>query len=224
MIKFSNVHKKYANGHDALKRASLNIDSGEMVFLTGHSGAGKSTLLKLIAGLENVTRGDVWVNSQDLAKMTPRKLPKFRRDIGIVLQNPHLIPDQTVFDNVALPLILEGFSKVEMGKRVRGALDKVGLLQKELYLPEELSTGEQQRVGLARAVVNKPVLLLADEPTGNLDPELSREIMQLFTDFNNVGTTVLIATHDVELINEFPFRVINIEQGQLSEANNVKVA
>jgi cell division transport system ATP-binding protein len=220
MIHFEKVSKRYPNGHEGLKKINLDVNAGEMVFLTGHSGAGKSTLLKLIAGLELATFGQIEVNGQNLEKLNARKLPKFRRDIGIVLQNPHLIPDQTLFENVALPLIIEGYTENDIGKRVRAALDKVGLLHKEHFLPEELSTGEQQRVGLARAVVNKPTLLLADEPTGNLDPELSLEIMRLFKDFNLVGTTVLIATHDIELINEFDTRVLHIEHGQLSEASN----
>ena len=171
----------------------------------------------MIAGIETATRGDIWVDNQELRTLPARHLPRLRRRIGIVLQNPHLIHDQTAFENVALPLVIEGFNAIEIGKRVRAALDKVGLLEKEDYLPDELSTGEQQRLGLARAVVNKPVLLLADEPTGNLDPDLSREIMQLFSDFNNVGTTVLIATHDIALIKEFNQPVLHIEQGVLTE-------
>lgn len=220
MIKLNNVTKKYANGYEAIRQLSFTLESGKMVFLTGHSGAGKSTILKLIAGLEKPTRGDVWVNNQDLKKLSRKKLAAFRRDMGIVLQDPHLIADQTVFENIALPLIIEGFSRIEIGKRVRAALDKVGLLEKENYLPGELSTGQRQRIGLARAVVNKPVLLLADEPTGNLDPDLSREMMQLFSDFNQLGTTVLVATHDVELIQEFNYPVIHIEQGRLSEVHH----
>lgn len=220
MIKFENVRKRYPNGHDGLKNINLTIHQGEMVFLTGHSGAGKSTLLKLIAGLELATSGSINVNGHALKNLSSRKMPKFRRDIGIVLQNPHLIADQTVFDNVALPLVIAGFSENDIGKRVRAGLEKVGLLKKEHYLPEELSTGEQQRIGLARAVVNKPSLLVADEPTGNLDPELSLEIMRLFKDFNLVGTTVLIATHDVGLINQFNARTLHLEQGALCENNN----
>ena len=217
MIKFENVRKRYPNGHDGLKNINLTIDQGEMVFLTGHSGAGKSTLLKLIAGLELASAGNIEVNGHVLKNLSSRRMPKFRRDIGIVLQNPHLIADQTVFENVALPLVIAGFSENDIGKRVRAALEKVGLLKKEHFLPEELSTGEQQRIGLARAVVNKPKLLVADEPTGNLDPELSLEIMRLFKDFNLVGTTVLIATHDVDLINQFNARTLHLEQGSLCE-------
>ena len=221
MIKFNNVTKKYSNGHEAVKNFSFNINTGEMVFLTGHSGAGKTTLLKLIGALEIASFGHIEVNQHKLANLSPRKIPKFRRDIGIVLQNPHLIPGQTVYENIALPLILEGYTKNEIGKRVRASLEKVGLLTKKYFLPEELSTGEQQRIGLARAVVNKPALLLADEPTGNLDPDLSREIMHLFKDFNDIGTTVLIATHDVKLIDEFDCRTLHIESGQLLEQPHV---
>ncbi len=220
MIEFKNVTKKYRNGHEAVKNFSFTIAEGEMAFLTGHSGAGKTTLLKLIGALEIATFGHIEVNRHKLANLTPRKIPKFRRDIGIVLQDPHLIPDQTVYENIALPLIIEGYSKNEVGKRVRASLEKVGLLAKVHFLPEELSTGEQQRIGLARAVVNKPVLLLADEPTGNLDPDLSREIMCLFKDFNDIGTTVLIATHDVKLIGEFNCRILHIESGQLLDSGN----
>lgn len=220
MIKFENVRKRYPNGHEGLRNINLAIDQGEMVFLTGHSGAGKSTLLKLIAGLEMTTAGNIEVNGHSLREIGPGKMAKFRRDIGIVLQNPHLIAEKTIFENVALPLIIAGYSENEIGKRVRAALEKVGLLKKEHFLPEELSTGEQQRVGLARGVVNKPSIVLADEPTGNLDPELSLEIMRLFKDFNLVGTTVLIATHDVELINQFNSRVLHLEQGTLCGAND----
>lgn len=220
MISFEKVSKRYPNGHEGLKNANFKIKPGEMVFLTGHSGAGKSTILKLIAGLEIASSGVINVNGHDLSTIDQREMPQFRREIGMVLQNPHLIADQTIYDNVALPLIIAGFNENDIGKRVRAGLDKVGLLKKEHFLPEELSTGEQQRVGLARAVVNKPTLLLADEPTGNLDPDLSLEIMRLFKAFNSVGTTILIASHDVELIKQFNCRVLHIEQGELSEASN----
>lgn len=220
MINFNNVSKKYRNGFEALKKATFNIERGEMCFLTGHSGAGKSTLLKLAAGLETASFGHVEVNGKSLAKLPRKKMPAFRRDIGIVLQNPHLIPQQTVYDNVALPLIIAGLNKNEIGKRVRAGLDKVGLLSKENFYPDELSTGEAQRIGLARAVVAKPALLLADEPTGNLDPELSLEIIRLFRDFNHVGTTILIATHDIELIKPFNCRTLHIEQGIITEGGD----
>ena len=217
MIHFNKVTKKYRNNHEALKSVSFAMENGEMVFLTGHSGAGKSTLLKLIGALERPTFGQIMVNGQNLIKLNRKEIPAFRRNVGIVLQNPHLIAEQTVFENVALPLIIEGYRPAEIGKRVRASLDKVGLLAKENCLPEELSTGEAQRISLARAVVHKPLLLLADEPTGNLDPDLSLEIMRLFKDFNLVGTTVLIATHDVELISQFNCRTLHIEQGELHE-------
>ena len=188
---------------------------GQMAFLTGHSGAGKSTLLKLIALLERSSRGQIFINGQNLAKISRRRIPYYRRNIGIIFQDHQLLFDRTVFDNVALPLIIAGQPQREIGKRVRAALDKVGLLSKEKLYPITLSGGEQQRVGIARAVVNKPLLLLADEPTGNLDPELSRDIMHLFEEFRQVGVTVLIASHDLALIQTLPNRILTLRQGQL---------
>jgi cell division transport system ATP-binding protein len=224
MIEFNNVSKKYRNGFEALKQATFKIQRGEMCFLTGHSGAGKSTILKLIASLETASFGHIEVNNQSLINVSRREIPAFRRKIGIVLQNPHLIPEQTVAENVALPLIIDGLSKNEIAKRVRAGLDKVNLLDKEHFFPEELSTGEQQRVSLARAVASKPDLILADEPTGNLDPELSLEILRLFRDFNHIGTTILIATHDIDLISQFNCRILHVEHGiirtQETNANN----
>ena len=189
--------------------------AGEMAFLTGHSGAGKSSLLKLIALLERSSRGQVIINNQNLAKISRRRIPYFRRNIGIIFQDHQLLFDRTVYDNVALPLIIAGFSHRDIGKRVRAALDKVGLLNKEKKYPITLSGGEQQRVGIARAVVNKPPLILADEPTGNLDPELSAEIMGLFQDFSDVGVTVLVATHDLALISQLPYRMLTLKNGKL---------
>ena len=215
MIKFSKVTKKYRHQQEAVRDIDLIVEDKEMVFLTGHSGAGKSTILKLAAALEKASYGRIEVNNVNLSTLKYKDIPKFRSHIGIVLQNPHLISERTIFDNVALPLIIAGYSENDIGKRVRDAIDKVSLLSKEKLFPEELSTGEQQRIGLARAVVNKPTLLLADEPTGNLDPDLSREIMNLFKEFNEVGTTVLIATHDVELIKSFNCRTLHIEQGKI---------
>ena len=215
MIQFINASKRYPGGYDALLNLSLNIDAGEMVFLTGHSGAGKSTLLKLIALMERCTRGQVIINGQNTAKVNRRRIPYYRRDIGIIFQDHQLLFDRTVFDNVALPLVIAGYPHREIGKRVRAALDKVGLLSMEKKTPIMLSGGEQQRVGIARAVVNKPPLLLADEPTGNLDPELSRGIMQLFEDFSQVGVTVLVASHDIALIKSMPHRILALKQGQL---------
>ena len=216
MIHFINACKRYESGFDALLNINLHITPGEMVFLTGHSGAGKSSLLKLIALMERPSRGQVLVNNQNLSKVSRRRIPFYRRNIGIIFQDHQLLFDRTVFDNVALPLIIAGYSRRDIGKRVRAALDKVGLLNKEKMYPITLSGGEQQRVGIARAVVNKPPLLLADEPTGNLDPELSSEIMTLFQDFSNVGVTVLVATHDLALISELNYRILTLKQGQLA--------
>ncbi len=200
MIQFNNVSKRYENGHDALKHVNMNLDKGEMAFLTGHSGAGKSTLLKLISLVERSTRGEVLVNGIDLSKVPNRRIPYVRRNIGMIFQDHRLLFDRSVYDNVALPLIIAGYQHKEIGRRVRAALDKVGLLTKEKLEPIMLSGGEQQRVGIARAIVNKPPIVLADEPTGNLDPELSTEIMGLFQQFNQVGVSLLIASHDLGLI------------------------
>jgi cell division transport system ATP-binding protein len=215
MIRFTHASKRYPGGHDALQDVTFHMPPGQMAFLTGHSGAGKSTLLKLIALLERSSRGQVFVNGQNLARVTRRKIPYLRRNIGIIFQDHQLLFDRTVFDNVALPLIIAGYPQREIGKRVRAALDKVGLLGKEKVYPVTLSGGEQQRVGIARAVVNKPPLLLADEPTGNLDPELSREIMRIFEDFSQVGVTVLVASHDLALIETLPYRVLRLQDGRL---------
>ena len=216
MIRFSNVHKRYPGGHDALQNVSFHLAPGEMAFLTGHSGAGKSTLLKLIALLERANRGQILINGQNLDKVSRRRIPYVRRNIGIIFQDHRLLFDRTVYDNVALPLIIAGFSNREIGRRVRAALDKVDLLSKEKVYPITLSGGEQQRVGIARAIVNKPPILLADEPTGNLDPELSAEIMNLFEQFNQVGVTVLIASHDLSLISQLGHRVLTLNKGQLA--------
>lgn len=215
MIRFVNASKRYSSGFDALQNVNFHITPGEMVFLTGHSGAGKSSLLKLIALLERSSRGQVIVNNQNLTKVSRRRIPYFRRNIGIIFQDHQLLFDRTVYDNVALPLIIAGYSRHDIGRRVRAALDKVGLLSKEKKYPITLSGGEQQRVGIARAVVNKPPLILADEPTGNLDPELSAEIMSLFQDFSDVGVTVLVATHDIALISKLPYRTLTLKGGKL---------
>ncbi|HKK06135.1 MAG: cell division ATP-binding protein FtsE [Gammaproteobacteria bacterium] len=215
MIRFSNVSKRYPGGHEALSDVSFHLGPGELAFLTGHSGAGKSTLLKLIALLERPTRGQVLINGQNLGKVGRRRIPYVRRNVGIIFQDHRLLFDRTVFDNVALPLIIAGYRHQEIGRRVRAALDKVGLLGKEKVFPITLSGGEQQRVGIARAVVNKPPLLLADEPTGNLDPELSGEIMGLFEQFNQVGVTVLIASHDLALIQRLRHRIVALKNGRL---------
>ena len=215
MIKFDRVSKRYPNGKDALRRINFELPAGQLTFLTGHSGAGKSTLLKLIMMIERPTQGQVFVEGQNLNGFSTRQVPFLRRKIGMVHQNHQLLFDRSVFDNVALPLVIAGFARADIGKRVRAALDKVGLLNKEKLNPIMLSGGEQPRVGIARAVVNKPPLLLADEPTGNLDPALSAEIMDLFHDFARVGVAVLIATHDLSLIARHRHRLLTLREGRL---------
>ena len=215
MIKFDRVSKRYPNGKDALRRINFELPAGQLTFLTGHSGAGKSTLLKLIMMIERPTQGQVFVEGQNLNGFSTRQVPFLRRKIGMVHQNHQLLFDRSVFDNVALPLVIAGFARADIGKRVRAALDKVGLLNKEKLNPIMLSGGEQQRVGIARAVVNKPPLLLANEPTGNLDPALSAEIMDLFHDFARVGVAVLIATHDLSLIARHRHRLLTLREGRL---------
>jgi cell division transport system ATP-binding protein len=216
MIRFDQVHKRYPNGREALANVSFNIEAGALTFLTGHSGAGKSSILKLIALIERPTRGQVIVNSQNTARVKARGIPQFRRNLGVVFQDHKLLHDRPVADNVALPLVIAGISRREIDKRVRAALDQVGLLGKEKSLPLELSTGEQQRVGIARAVVAKPTLLIADEPTGNLDPELALEVMKLFKRFSEVGVTVVIASHDVHLIDQLGARRILLSEGRIA--------
>lgn len=215
MIIFDQVAKKYPNGHEALRGVSFTLPPGEMTFLTGHSGAGKSTVLRLILLMERASAGTVQVHDMNLAKATRRDIPALRRHIGMVHQNHHLLFDRSVFDNVALPLLVAGFRSADIERRVRAALDKVGLLGKEKQNPLQLSGGEQQRVGIARAVVNRPPVLLADEPTGNLDPALSAEIMDIFSEFARVGTTVLIATHDLALIARYRHRLLTLRGGEL---------
>ncbi len=215
MIHFSNVSKRYESGQEALSSVSFDIDDGEMVFLTGHSGAGKSTLMKLIMLMERATVGQVVIAGRNLNRLRNSQVPFHRRQVGVVFQNHQLLFDRNVFENVALPLQIAGYQSREVGRRVRAALDKVNLLDKEKHNPITLSGGEQQRVGIARAVVNKPPLLLADEPTGNLDPELSAEIMNLFRQFNSVGVTVMIASHDLELIKRMGHRVLALSHGNL---------
>lgn len=214
MIEFHQVFKRYEGGHEALKGVSFALPRGEMAFLTGHSGAGKSTLLKLIALMERPTRGEIMLDDINISNVKDRQIPYHRRKIGMIFQDHRLLFDRTVFDNVALPLVIAGVSDREIPKRVRAALDKVGLLDKEKQLPIQLSGGEQQRVGIARAVVNKPPLLLADEPTGNLDPELSADIMKLFAQFNQVGVSVLIASHDLGLIARMKHPVVTLKDGR----------
>jgi cell division transport system ATP-binding protein len=215
MIEFRQVTKRYDSDHTALRQVNFALKRGELAFLTGHSGAGKSTLLKLLMVMERPSAGEVWVGGQLLNSLPRRQIPYIRRHIGVVFQNHQLLFDRTVFDNVAMPLQVIGVAPGDIGRRVRAALDKVGLLSKEKMNPMQLSGGEQQRVGIARAVVNKPPVLLADEPTGNLDPDLSADIMNLFGQFSQVGVTVLIASHDITLINDMNRRTLRLDQGQL---------
>jgi cell division transport system ATP-binding protein len=222
MIEFTHVFKRYPGGFDALRDINLHLEAGEMAFITGHSGAGKSTLLKLITAIERPTRGEAAVNGRNLTKLPRRRIPYFRREIGVVFQDHKLLFDRTVYDNVALPLIVTGADQQEIPRRVRAALEMVGLLDKERMFPVTLSGGEQQRVGIARAVVNKPPLLLADEPTGNLDSKLSDEILDLFLDFHHHGVTVLIATHDLHLIDRARRRVIELNHGELARDTGAK--
>ncbi|MEE2892333.1 MAG: cell division ATP-binding protein FtsE [Pseudomonadota bacterium] len=215
MIEFDRVSKRYPDGTDALVDVSLRLGRGELAFLTGHSGAGKSTLLRLLLRLELPSRGALRVAGLDLARMKARAIPRYRQQIGAVFQDPHLLEDRSVFDNVALPLIIAGYRSADRAARARAALTRVGLAERAEVRPERLSTGERQRVGIARAVVARPALLLADEPTGNLDPGLSEEIMALFRLFQSIGTTVLIASHDIDLIQRFDARVLTLDAGRL---------
>lgn len=213
MIRIENVTKRFPGGQEALRGLSLTVDKGEMVFVTGHSGAGKSTLLRLIALIERPTSGQVIVDGQNTGRVSRRKIPAYRRQVGMVFQDHKLLYDRPVFENVALPLLISGVGHRDAARRVRAALDQVGLLDKEKQRPETLSAGEQQRVGIARAIVSRPKLLIADEPTGNLDPDLSLEVMRIFRRFNEVGVTLLIASHDLVLIDQLGCRRIPLENG-----------
>ncbi len=208
MIEFKAVSKQYPTGQLALYNVNLSMQQGEMAFLTGHSGAGKSTLLKLIALLDSPSDGIVTIAGQNTQSISKRKIPAFRRNIGVIFQDHHLLKDRNVFENIALPLKIEGMRPNDIKRRVRAALDKVDLLKKEKEYPQMLSAGEKQRVGIARAVVNKPSIILADEPTGNLDPDLALDIMHTFKQFNEYGSTVLIASHDHALIKDMKKRII----------------
>lgn len=214
MIRLENVTKRFPSGQEALSELDLSIDKGEMVFITGHSGAGKSTLLRLIALIERPTSGQVIVDGQNTRRVRRRKIPAYRRQIGMVFQDHKLLYDRTVADNVSLPLVIAGVGYREASRRVRAALEQVGLLHKEKRNPETLSAGEQQRVGIARAIATRPKLLIADEPTGNLDPDLSLEVMRVFRRFNEFGVTLLIASHDIDLIDKLGCRRIALENGQ----------
>ncbi len=215
MIRFTNVYLQYPGGVDALKNINLHIEKGAMAFIAGRSGAGKTSLLRLVALIERHTRGQIIVNSQNLERVRRNRIPLFRRNIGFMFQDHRLLTDRTVFDNVALPLVIAGHDHHEVNRRVHAALDKVGLLQKERFNPMMLSGGEQQRVGIARAVVHRPAVLLADEPTGNLDPALSWEIMCLFEQFNQVGVTVLIASHEMTMIQRMKKNIIVLRKGHI---------
>lgn len=223
LIRFDNVSKRYPGGYEGLSNVNFHMEAGEMAFLTGHSGAGKSTLLKLIGLLEHSTRGQVMVDGRNLGKVKSRQIPYHRRKIGMIFQDHRLLHDRTVFDNVAMPLIVSGIGRLEVGRRVRAVLDKVNLLNKEKAYPITLSGGEQQRVGIARAVVSRPPVVVADEPTGNLDPELSKEIMNLFTQFNQVGVTLLIATHDIALVEQMNRRVLTLGSGKLLSDSGTQI-
>ncbi|CAH6783886.1 MULTISPECIES: cell division ATP-binding protein FtsE [Vibrio] len=221
MIKFQQVSKAYRGGRQALQKVDFHLKRGEMAFLGGHSGAGKSTLLKLICAIERPTDGRVWFNDHDITRIPAKDIPFLRRNIGIVFQDHRLLMDRSIFDNVALPMRIESISENEIKRRVSAALDKTGLLDKARCLPSQLSGGEQQRVGIARAVVNRPTLLLADEPTGNLDPELSNRVLRLFEEFNRAGVTIILATHDIGLVNTRPqYRHLELNQGFLSEVED----
>ena len=216
MIQFSSVVKRYPGGHEALRGVSLEIAPGEMVAITGHSGAGKSTLLKLAAGIERASAGTVLVNGQNLGALRETALAILRRNVGFVFQDHKLLYDRTVYDNVALPLRISAFTREETGRRVRAALDKVGLLGREKAMPVALSGGEQQRLCIARAIVNRPGLLVADEPTGNLDADYARAILDLFVAFNQVGVTVLISSHDEHSLDRLGGRRIALAKGALA--------
>ena len=216
-IEFQHVTRRFDNGHEALSDVSVEFAEGSMTFLTGHSGAGKSTFLKLLLAADLPTRGRVLVNGVNISDMAASRLPRYRQHLGVVFQDHHLLAGRSVFDNVAVPLRVAGMREREIARRVRASLAQVELLEKENLYPRHLSTGEQQRVGIARAVVTRPKILLADEPTGNLDPDLSISIMDLFARFNQVGTTVIVASHDVHLIESMGLRILHLEQGRVVE-------
>lgn len=216
MIRFEQVSKAYLGGQQALQGVNFHLQQAEMAFLTGHSGAGKSTLLKLICGIERPSAGHIWFSGHDVSRLKHVEVPFLRRQIGMIFQDHNLLSDRTAYDNVSLPMIISGASPEEIRRRSSAALDKVGLLDKANCLPIQLSGGEQQRVGIARAVVNKPAVLLADEPTGNLDGDLSAGILRLFEEFNRSGVTVLMATHDTSLIASRSYRVLTLSHGRLS--------
>ncbi|AVY65252.1 cell division ATP-binding protein FtsE [Xanthomonas translucens] len=217
VLRFDNVSKQYAGGHEALVDVSFQVEEGEMLFVTGHSGAGKSTLLKLIHLSERPSRGAVLFGERNLLKVRGRRVPLHRREVGVVYQDHRLLMDRSIAENVALPLILRGTRRAEIGKRVRSILERMGLGHREKALPSQLSAGEQQRVGIARAMVAEPRLLVADEPTGNLDPTLAAEIMQLFAELPARGTSVLVVSHDLALLKQMRKRVLILDHGRLAD-------
>ena len=220
MIRFEHVSKAYRGGKQALQGVDFHLQPGAMAFLTGHSGAGKSTLLKLICGIERPSAGHIWFGGHHISRLKKCEVPFLRRQIGMIFQDHHLLFDRNVYNNVAMPLIIAGASSEDIRRRVSAALDKVGLLDRAKSYPIQLSGGEQQRVGIARAIVNKPSVLLADEPTGNLDGELSEGIMRLFEEFNRVGVTVLVATHDLELIERRHYSILTLSEGRMIGGQN----
>ncbi len=217
MIRFHQVSKAYRGGRQALQKVDFHLQRADMAFVTGHSGAGKSTLLKLICAIERPTDGVIYFNDHDISRLSNKDVPFLRRNVGVIFQDHKLLMNRSVFENVALPLRVEQMSEYDVKRRVNAALDKVGLLDKARCLPIQLSGGEQQRVGIARAVVNKPLVLLADEPTGNLDAELSQQVLCLFEEFNRVGVTVLLATHDTSLLQSRNYRRFDLHNGHMKE-------
>ena len=215
MIQFTNVSMIYPGGNKALQDIDLSIEKGEMVYISGRSGAGKSTLLRLINLIDRHTRGQIVIKGQNLERIKSKRISLFRRNIGFIFQDHKLLNDRTIFDNVALPLVIAGNTHQDIKRRVQASLDKVGLLSKINSYPMELSSGERQRIGFARAVVHRPSILLADEPTGNLDPALSWEIMKLFEQFNQVGVTVMIASHEIDMIRHMQKRIIILNEGRV---------
>jgi cell division transport system ATP-binding protein len=215
VIQFNRVSKRYPGGYTALQDISLDVETGEMLFITGPSGAGKSTLLKLIPLIERINGGSLSVNGQNVGAMRSKAIPYLRRKLGLVFQDQKLLQDRSVFENLMLPLRVCGFDGRDAAKRARAALDKVGLLAREKSRPIALSGGEQQRVCIARAIVNRPSILIADEPTANLDAQTAIEVMEIFRSFHQVGVTVLIASHDTALVQRFATRVVQVQQGRL---------
>jgi cell division transport system ATP-binding protein len=216
MISFSQVYKRYPNGYEALKNISFSLEAAEMALITGHSGAGKTTLLRLIAAIERPTSGSIIVNGQNVSTLKGGAIPFLRRNLGLVFQDQKILFDRNVFQNVLLPLQISGFGSKAATRRVRAALDKVGLLNREKAWPITLSGGEQQRLCIARAIVNRPSILIADEPTSNLDADYARDIMDMFVSFNQVGVAILIATHDVELLGSMQQRILTLNHGELA--------